>query len=216
MTEPMGKTGDSALYELLQAHHIGTLVTLKRDGRPQLSNVGYAYDPQSRVIRLMVTYNRAKTRNLRRDPRASFYVTSSNGFSYMVAEGEAELTPITTDPHDAVADELVRVFRGFQGEHPDWEGFRAAMVAERRLVIRLAVERVYGAAGRRVLAGSRPAPADGAGSGGPGLQLGRGPGPQHGGGPGLQIGRGPMPQHGGGPGPQTGGGPEGPGGIMVG
>ncbi|NJQ03731.1 PPOX class F420-dependent oxidoreductase [Streptomyces sp. PLAI1-29] len=197
MTEPQGKTDDSALYELLGAQRIGTLVTLKRDGRPQLSNVGYAYDPESRLIRMMVTYNRAKTRNLRRDPRATFFVTSPNGFSYMAAEGTAELTPITTDPHDAVADELAVVFRGFQGEHPDWEGFRAAMVAERRLVIRLPVEKVYGSAGKRVLAGSRPAPGDGAARG-----------------PGLQLGRGPMPQAGQGPGPGIG--PEGPGGIMVG
>ncbi|MGW4031123.1 PPOX class F420-dependent oxidoreductase [Streptomyces sp. NPDC004838] len=162
MAEQSAKAGDDALFQLLGQQRIGTLVTLKRDGRPQLSNVGYAYDPEARLIRLMVTYNRAKTRNLRRDPRASFLVTSPNGYAYMIAEGEAELTPITTDPHDAVADELVVVFRGFQGEHPDWEGFRHAMVAERRLVVRLPVDRVYGAAGRR-LSGPRntSAPAGG-------------------------------------------------------
>ncbi|MFD9906156.1 PPOX class F420-dependent oxidoreductase [Streptomyces sp. NPDC059063] len=154
MADHRGKTGDDALFELLAAQRVGTLVTLKRDGRPQLSNVGYAYDPHARVVRLMVTYDRAKTRNLRRDPRATFFVSSPNGYAYMAAEGEAELTPITTDPHDAVADELVEVFRGFQGEHPDWERFRSAMVRERRLVVRLPVKYVYGAAGRR-LAGSR-------------------------------------------------------------
>ncbi len=155
MTEQIGENNEKALLDLLREQRIGTLVTLKRDGRPQLSNVGYAYDPEARVIRLMVTYDRAKTRNLRRDPRASFFVSDSNGFSYMIAEGDAELSPITTDEHDAVADELVEVFRGFQGEHPDWEGFRAAMVRERRLVIRLHVNRVYGAAGKR-LVGGRP------------------------------------------------------------
>ena len=155
MVEQLGKSDESALYDLLQEQRIGTLVTLKSDGRPQLSNVGYAYDPEARVIRLMVTYSRAKTRNLRRDPRASFFVSDNEGFSYMVAEGEAELTPVTTAEHDAIADELVVVFRGFQGEHPDWEGFRAAMVRERRLVIRLRVDRVYGAAGKR-LVGGRP------------------------------------------------------------
>ncbi|MEW2528678.1 PPOX class F420-dependent oxidoreductase [Streptomyces sp. NPDC047071] len=155
MAEHLATTGDDALYELLGRGRIGTLVTLKRDGRPQLSNVGYAYDPEARLIRLMVTYDRAKTRNLRRDPRASFFVTSPNGYAYMVAEGAAELTPVTTDPHDAVADELTLVFRGFQGEHPDWERFRSVMVAERRLVVRLPVTKVYGAAGRR-LAGPPP------------------------------------------------------------
>ncbi|MEU9371128.1 PPOX class F420-dependent oxidoreductase [Streptomyces avermitilis] len=172
MAEVLGKSDESALFELLQEQHIGTLVTLKRDGRPQLSNVGYAYDPEARIIRLMVTYSRAKTRNLRRDPRASFFVSDSAGFSYMVAEGDAELTPVTTDEHDAIADELVQVFRGFQGEHPDWEGFRAAMVRERRLVIRLHVAKVYGAAGKRLSGGGGSG--GGGGGGGP-VQKGKGP-----------------------------------------
>ncbi|MWA08974.1 TIGR03618 family F420-dependent PPOX class oxidoreductase [Streptomyces sp. BA2] len=184
MTEHLGKVDESALLDLLQEQRIGTLVTLKRDGRPQLSNVGYAYDPDDRLIRLMVTDSRAKTRNLRRDPRASFLVTDGTGFSYMIAEGDAELTPVVTDPHDAVADELALVFRGFQGEHPDWEGFRAAMVRERRLVIRLHVKHVYGAAGKRILAGSGPklafkGPGSEAVAGGPGLQLGTDGPPPH-------------------------------------
>ncbi|MFF1698782.1 PPOX class F420-dependent oxidoreductase [Streptomyces sp. NPDC058257] len=183
MTEHLGKVDESSLLDLLQEQRIGTLVTLKRDGRPQLSNVGYAYDPEARLIRLMVTDSRAKTRNLRRDPRASFLVTDGAGFSYMIAEGDAELTPVVTDPHDAVADELALVFQGFQGEHPDWEGFRAAMVRERRLVIRLHVKHVYGAAGKRILAGPGPkgpgGESVGATVGRPGLQLGTGePPPQ--------------------------------------
>lgn len=188
MTEHLGKADESALLDLLQEQRIGTLVTLKRDGRPQLSNVGYAYDPVARLIRLMVTESRAKTRNLRRDPRASFFVSDSAGFSYMVAEGDAELTPVAKDPKDAVCDELAVVFRGFQGEHPDWEGFRRAMVAERRLAIRLHIKQVYGAAGKRILAG--PGPQDGPRTvSGPGLSLGT-DGPP----PGLSLGTdGPPP-----------------------
>jgi PPOX class probable F420-dependent enzyme len=137
MTEP-------TLLDLLREQRTGALVTLKRDGRPQLSNVAYSYDPAERLIRVSVTDDRAKTRNLRRDPRASFYVTSGDHFSYLVAEGDAELTPVTTDPHDATADELVEVYRAVQGDHPDWEEFRAAMVADRRLVVRLRVGHAYG------------------------------------------------------------------------
>lgn len=137
MTEP-------TLLDLLREQRTGALVTLKRDGRPQLSNVVYSYDPAERLIRVSVTDDRAKTRNLRRDPRASFYVTSADRFSYLVAEGDAELTPVTTDPHDATADELVELYRAAQGDHPDWEEFRAAMVADRRLVVRLRVDRAYG------------------------------------------------------------------------
>ena len=51
---------------------------------------------------------------------------------------------MTTDPHDATADELVEIYRAIQGDHPDWEEFRAAMVADRRLVVRLRADRAYG------------------------------------------------------------------------
>lgn len=130
--------------DLIGSNKLGVLVTLKRDGRPQLSNVIYDYDPAERVIRASITDTRAKTRNLRRDPRASFYVNSSDGWSYAVAEGTAELTPVTTKPDDATAEELVDLYRSISGEHPDWTEYREAMVAERRLVVRLGVERAYG------------------------------------------------------------------------
>jgi len=122
----------------------GTLVTIKRDGRPQLSVVVYALDSDARVIRISTTDDRAKARNLRRDPRASFYVTASNGSSYSVAEGIAELSPVAADPHDATVEELIDVYRAISGEHPDWDDYRRAMVADRRLVVRIQVERTYG------------------------------------------------------------------------
>jgi PPOX class probable F420-dependent enzyme len=99
------------------------------------------------VIRISVTDDRAKTRNLRRDPRASFYVTSSTFRAYGVAEGMATLSDVAMDPHDAAADELVEVHQAIAGEHPDWDEYRAAMVADKRLVVRIAVDRVYGWSG---------------------------------------------------------------------
>jgi PPOX class probable F420-dependent enzyme len=135
---------DEALRDLLATHKRGVLVTLKRDGRPQLSNVAYAFDDG--VIRISVTEDRAKTKNLRRDPRASFHVAREDFYAYAVAEGDAELTPVAADPHDATVDELVEVYRAVAGEHDDWEDFRAAMVRDRRLVVRLPLVRVYGMA----------------------------------------------------------------------
>jgi PPOX class probable F420-dependent enzyme len=133
-----------ALLDLLDSGHRGVLVTIKRDGRPQLSNVDYTYDPATRVLRLSVTDGRAKTVNLRRDARASLHVTTTQGWSYAVAEGIAELSPVASDPADATVEELIDVFRAIQGEHPDWQEYRNAMVTDRRLVIRLPVERAYG------------------------------------------------------------------------
>jgi PPOX class probable F420-dependent enzyme len=134
----------NALLALLSEGHGGVLVTLKRDGRPQLSNVGHAYYPDERIIRVSITDDRAKTRNLRRDPRASYHVTTSDRRAYTVAEGTADLSPVAQDPYDATVDELVRLYRDVLGEHPDWGDFRAAMVRDGRLVLRLRVERVYG------------------------------------------------------------------------
>lgn len=132
------------LLTLFSEGHDGVLVTLKRDGRPQLSNVTHAYDPDERILRVSLTDDRAKTRNLRRDPRASYHVTTTDRWAYAVAEGTADLTPVARDPHDETVEELIRLYRAVRGEHPDWDDYRAAMVRDRRLVLRLRVERVYG------------------------------------------------------------------------
>jgi PPOX class probable F420-dependent enzyme len=135
---------DAGLRELLARAHHGILVTLKRDGRPQLSTVGHTFDLATGLIRISVTDDRVKTRNLRRDPRASFFVAGDDVWHWAVADGTAELTPVAADPNDETVDELVDVYRAVGGEHPNWDEFRAAMVQDRRLVVRLAVERVYG------------------------------------------------------------------------
>jgi PPOX class probable F420-dependent enzyme len=135
---------DDGLRRLIRERTTGVLVTLKRDGRPQLSNVLYsAWDD---TIRVSVTDTRAKTANLRRDPRAGLHVSSEDFWSYAVVEGQAALTPVAADPHDATVDELVELYRRLQGEHPDWDDYRTTMVRDQRLVVRVPIERVYGLA----------------------------------------------------------------------
>ncbi|MFE9923403.1 TIGR03618 family F420-dependent PPOX class oxidoreductase [Streptomyces sp. NPDC005774] len=140
----MTQDTQQALLELIGDEDGGVLVTLKQDGRPQLSNVNHAYYPDERLVRVSITDDRAKTRNLRRDPRASYHVTTSDRWAYTVAEGTAELSPVAADPHDGTVEELIRLYRDVNGEHPDWDDYRAAMVRDRRLVLRLRVERAYG------------------------------------------------------------------------
>ena len=139
---------DPSLLSLAAEHHLGSLAALKRDGRPQLSVVNYAFDPTDQdgpLVRVSVVDGRAKVANLRRDPRASLLVTSGDGWSYAVLEGDAELSPVARSEDDATVDELVELYRTIRGEdHPDWDEYRAAMVADRRLVLRLRVTRVYG------------------------------------------------------------------------
>ena len=129
--------------ELAAGQRIGVLTTLKRDGRPQLSNISHAVGDDG-VIRISVTADRAKTANARRDPRVSLYVGRDDGWAYVVVEGQAELTPVATAPDDATVDELVATYRQLAGEHDDWDDYRRAMVADRRLVLRLHPERAYG------------------------------------------------------------------------
>ena len=138
-----GMTHDT-LLELLSDDRSGVLVTIKRDGRPQLSNVSHHYYPDEGIIRISVTDDRAKTRNLRRDTRASYHVSTPDRRAYTVVEGTAELTPVAKEPHDDTVEELIRLYRDVVGEHPDWDDYRAAMVRDRRLVVRLTVERAYG------------------------------------------------------------------------
>lgn len=144
MTDDGGRA--AALHALIQAQHRGTLATQKRDGRPQLSNVSYTYDSATATIKVSTTDGRAKTANMRRDPRVSLLASTSDGWSYAVGEGTASLSPVATDQNDETVEELIEVYRAIAGEHPDWDDYRRAMVADRRLVLRIAVEHVYGLA----------------------------------------------------------------------
>nr|WP_184843571.1 PPOX class F420-dependent oxidoreductase [Kribbella solani] len=133
------------VLERIGTHGLGVLVTIKRDGRPQLSNVTYVFDGTR--VRVSLTDDRAKTRNLRRDPRASLYVDGPRGRSYLVLEGKAELSPVAAEPNDAVVDDLVDYYRTASGEHPDWDDYRAAMVRDRRLVFSMTIDHAYGMPG---------------------------------------------------------------------
>lgn len=151
MTDAMtdaSMTLDPRLVALASSRNIGALATIKRDGRPQLSTVNFAFDPAASLLRISVVDARAKVHNLRRDPRASVYVTSHDGWTYAVLEGDVELSPVAAAPDDDAVEELVEVYRLIRGaDHPDWAEYRAAMVADRRLVARLHVQRAYGLAG---------------------------------------------------------------------
>lgn len=138
-------TISASLLELASGRDLGVLATIKRDGRPQLSNVNYALDIETRKARMSVTDDRAKVRNLRRDPRASLMVSSRDGWSYAVLEGTVELSAVASFPNDAVVEELIALYRDIRGEdHPDWDEYREAMVSDKRLVATLRVHHTYG------------------------------------------------------------------------
>ena len=121
----------------------GVLITIRRDGRPQSSDIVYAVG--GGVVRISVTGDRAKTRNLERDPRAVLHLTDPASWSYLSFAGTVELTPVTTAPDDATADELVALYSAVTGEeHSDWAEYRQAMIDEGRLVVRFTPTSVTG------------------------------------------------------------------------
>lgn len=135
---------DDKLLALIADNSLGVLATIKRDGRPQLSNVTYHFDPRTVTIEVSVTEPRAKTRNLRRDPRASLLVSSEDGWCYAVAEGDAALSDPAVSPDDDTVESLITLYRNVAGEHSDWDEFRAAMVLDRRVLLRLPIKHLYG------------------------------------------------------------------------
>lgn len=130
---------------LLAESRIGVLATIKSDGLPQLSPVTPYYDRAADVLYVSMTEGRAKTANLRRDPRAAVEVTSADGWAWATAEGAVTLTGPGTDPHGPEVEALVDYYRSAAGEHPDWAEYRSVMVSDRRVLMELTVSRVYGA-----------------------------------------------------------------------
>ncbi|MEV6595628.1 PPOX class F420-dependent oxidoreductase [Actinoplanes sp. NPDC051346] len=135
---------DEALWAAVVAADLCTLATIRKDGRPQLSDVNYTADPATRVLRVSTRGTLAKVHNLRRDPRATLRVGPPAG-GYVVADVTASFSPPSTDEHDATVEELIEVYRLVaKQDHPDWDDYRRAMVVDGRIVLRLTVERLYG------------------------------------------------------------------------
>jgi len=133
---------DDAL-EYAKARRHAVLVTTRSNTRPQLSNITYVFGDDG-LFRVSITADRAKYRNLVREPWAALHITQDDFYAYAVIEGDVELSPIASAPDDAVVDELVAYYRAAIGEHPDWDDYRAAMVRDKRLVVRLTPTRAYG------------------------------------------------------------------------
>ena len=130
---------------LLAESRLGVLATIKASGLPQLSPVTPFYDRDADRVYVSVTEGRAKTANARRDPRAALEVTRADGWAWATAEGTVELIGPGSDPYGPEVEALVDYYRRAAGEHPDWEEYRAVMVSDRRVLLVLRVDHVYGA-----------------------------------------------------------------------
>ncbi len=125
------------LLDFVRTRHRLTLVTFRRDGRPQVSPVSGGVDDQGRIV--ISTYpDRAKAVNLRRNPAATVLVHSDewNG-PYVQVDGAAEVLDM---PSASTEDALVEYFRCIAGEHPNWDEYREAMRRQGKSLIRITVD----------------------------------------------------------------------------
>ena len=139
---------DDAASALLAAQQFGTLATVKRSGHPHLTTMVYGWDPEARIVRFSTTADRVKVTHLRRNPRTALHVQGGDPWSFAVAEGDAEVSEVTTVPGDAIGRELLAMLpEAAKPRDPEAEdAFLEQLVAERRVVIRLKVDRLYGTA----------------------------------------------------------------------
>ncbi|MGQ4617623.1 TIGR03618 family F420-dependent PPOX class oxidoreductase [Nocardia sp. R7R-8] len=133
----------AAAVDFARDHRRSVLTTIRRSGRPQLSNVLHVVGADGR-IRISITADRAKYHNLVRDPWAALHVTRDDFFAYAVLEGTVELTPVAAAPDDPTVDALVDYYRTATGEHPDWDEYRNAMVTDRRALVLFTPTHAYG------------------------------------------------------------------------
>jgi PPOX class probable F420-dependent enzyme len=119
----------------ISQHHRAVLATTRRDGSPQLSLVTAGVDGDLVVVSTRETAT--KTKNLRRRPRASLLVFTDAFYgAWVQVDGTVEIVALPE-----AMDGLFTYYRQISGEHPDWEEYRAAMARERRVLLRITVER---------------------------------------------------------------------------
>jgi len=121
------------LVEFLRPRNRAVLSTRRRDGSPQMSPVTCGVDDAGRVV--VSTYpERAKARNARRDPRVSLCVVSHDWDPWVQVDGTAEVLDLPE-----ALDAFVEYYRNIAGEHPDWDDYRAAMLAQGKCLIRVTI-----------------------------------------------------------------------------
>jgi PPOX class probable F420-dependent enzyme len=128
--------------EFLRSNHRAVIATTRRDGTPQMSPITVTADSDGYAV-VSSRETAMKVKNLRRDPRAWICVIPDPFYGVPFVQVEGDVTIV--DLPNAM-DGLVDYYRGISGEHPDWDDYRAAMVRDGRLVVRLSVERLYGQA----------------------------------------------------------------------
>ena len=119
----------------MREHHRGILATLRPDCRPQMSAVTVGVDDEGRVV-ISTSEDAYKVRRIRQDPRVSICVMSENFWKWIQVDGTATVVSLPE-----AMEPLVDYYRSISGEHPDWDEYRQAMKDQRRVLLRVEIER---------------------------------------------------------------------------
>jgi len=112
------------------------LATRRSDGGIQQSPVLAAVDDEGRVV-ISSRETAIKVKNLRRDPWAQLCALTKRFFGeWLYVEGRAEVVSLPE-----AMDLLIDYYKRFPDENPDWDDYRARMERERRVLIRIDIER---------------------------------------------------------------------------
>ncbi len=123
--------------DILRSNHRAVLATARADGRAQLSPIVTALDAHDHLL-ISTRETAVKVANIRRDHKVSMCVLADNFFgAWIQVDGVAEIVHLPE-----AMDSLVSLYRTISGEHPDWDDYRTAMHRERRVILRISIERV--------------------------------------------------------------------------
>ena len=132
-----------AQRDFLSQHHNGALTTFRRNGAAQMSVVTCGIYGDG--VAFTTTADRAKLRNLRRNPRCTILVGSGDWRNFVVLEGDARLVGTETVGADEYRETLRSVYRAAAGrEHPNWPEYDQAMRDDRRYAVIITPAHVYG------------------------------------------------------------------------
>jgi PPOX class probable F420-dependent enzyme len=126
----------ASALELVRSNQRGVIATTRADGHTAMSPIACTVDADGRVV-VSTRETAMKVKHIEREPHVAICVLSDGFYGeWAQVEGEAEIVRLP----DAM-DGLIDYYRRISGEHPDWDDYRAAMVRDRRVLLRIAVTR---------------------------------------------------------------------------
>ena len=122
--------------EFIRSNHHGVIATTRQDGRPAMSPIACDVDGDGKVV-VSTRETAMKVKHIARDPHVAICVLNDGFFgSWAQIEGTAEIVSLPE-----AMERLVDYYRTTSGEHPDWDDYRAAMVRDQRVIVRITPER---------------------------------------------------------------------------